>query len=244
MWETQKNDGTEREAQEGGGSRVGGVPVANCGGGSMVGSKIERKRREQILLQVSQSQRRGSVNQRETGCDVRVVKLRRWEQGGQSQGESRGTILRLPVLLCLSVRQRRTPAGGERECRAALLPLLANQHPTVPELSFFFARTALRIKSCWHRPPGLPAIWNDIFASPFTPHWGIMASSCCQRWVRERVQHYPRNLAEVNKQINKQFVSLGYCISLGCKGPSQALDKSRGETRACLIGQAAGEKVD
>lgn len=109
MWETQKNDGTEREAQEGGGSRVGGVPVANRGGGGMVGSKIERKRREQILLQVSQSQRRGSVNQRETGCDVRVVKVRGWEHGGQSGRESRGKILRLPVLLCLSVRQRLTP---------------------------------------------------------------------------------------------------------------------------------------
>lgn len=69
-----------------------------------------------------------------------------------------------------------------------------------------------------------------------------MASIGCQRCVRERVQHYPRNLAGANKQINKQFVSLGYCISLGCKGQAMAPDRSGGEARACSIGQAAGGK--
>lgn len=51
------------------------------------------------------------------------------------------------MLLCLSVRQRRTPAGGERECRAAPLPLLANQHPTVPELSFFSPEQLCELKA-------------------------------------------------------------------------------------------------
>lgn len=71
-----------------------------------------------------------------------------------------------------------------------------------------------------------------------------MASIGCQRCVHERLQHYPRNLAGVNKQINKHFVSLEDCIFLGCKGQAVAPDKSRGEARACSIGQAAGEKVD
>lgn len=39
--------------------------------------KLKENEREQILLQVSQSRRQGSVNQHETGCDVKVVKVRR-----------------------------------------------------------------------------------------------------------------------------------------------------------------------
>lgn len=71
-----------------------------------------------------------------------------------------------------------------------------------------------------------------------------MASIGCQQCVHEHLRHYPRNLAGVNKQINKHFVSLGYCISLSWKGQAVAPDKSRGEAWACSIGQAAGEKVD
>lgn len=43
--------------------------------------RSKEKRREQILPQVSQRRRRGSANQREAGCDVRVVKVRRWRTG-------------------------------------------------------------------------------------------------------------------------------------------------------------------